>query len=255
MAAYAETMNKSDVNKRDKINRVDKRRERVFYTGMAVALVITVFAGFSRTFYLRPKFHPEPLIPLLILHGIVFSSWLALLVVQTTLVAANRTRIHRRLGIAGMVLAVLMISIGTFTAIVRAKLFVAPPGTGSPLAFLTIPLGDMLIFGLLVGSAFYFRNRVDIHKRLILLATIGILPAAVARLPFAFVEQGGPLVFFGLADLFIVPCLIYDLVTRGRPHRATVIGGALIVISQPLRIFIGGTHAWIAFATWLTQWS
>ena len=255
MAAYAETMNKSDVNKRDKINRVDKRRERVFYTGMAVALVITVFAGFSRTFYLRPKFHPEPLIPLLILHGIVFSSWLALLVVQTTLVAANRTRIHRRLGIAGMVLAVLMISIGTFTAIVRAKLFVAPPGTGSPLAFLTIPLGDMLIFGLLVGWAFYFRNRADIHKRLILLATIGILPAAVARLPFAFVEQGGPLVFFGLADLFIVPCLIYDLVTRGRPHRATVIGGALIVISQPLRIFIGGTHAWIAFATWLTQWS
>jgi len=255
MAAYAETINKSDVNKRDKINRVDKRRERVFYTGMAVALVITVFAGFSRTFYLRPQFHPEPLIPLLILHGIVFSSWLALLVVQTTLVAANRTRIHRRLGIAGMVLAVLMISIGTFTAIVRAKLFVAPPGTGSPLAFLTIPLGDMLIFGLLVGSAFYFRNRADIHKRLILLATIGILPAAVARLPFAFVEQGGPLVFFGLADLFIVPCLVYDLVTRGRPHRATVLGGALIVISQPLRILIGSTHAWIAFATWLTQWS
>jgi len=251
MAAYAETINKRDRNSRGQ----NKRRERVFYTGMAVAFVIVVFAGFSRTFYLRPKFHPEPLIPLLILHGVVFSSWLALLVIQTTLVAANRTRIHRRLGIAGMVLAVLMISIGTFTAIIRAKVFQAPPGSPSALAFLTVPLGDMLIFGLLVGSAFFFRHRADTHKRLMLLATIAILPAAVARLPFAFVEQGGPLVFFGLADLFIVPCLIYDLVTRGRPHRATVIGGALIVVSHPLRLLIGNTHAWLAFATWLTQWS
>ena len=113
----------------------------------------------------------------------------------------------------------------------------------------------MLIFAILVGLAFYFRRQVDTHKRLMLLATIGILPAAVARLPFAFIEQYGPLAFFGLSDLFIVPCLIYDLITRGRPHRATILGGALIVLSQPLRLIIGGTNAWIAFATWLTQWS
>jgi len=33
-----------------------------------------------------------------------------------------------------------------------------------------------------------------------------------------------------------------------------VIGGALIVVSHPLRLIIGGTHAWIVFATWLTHW-
>jgi hypothetical protein len=48
--------------------------------------------------------------------------------------------------------------------------------------------------------------------------------------------------------------LIFDIITRGKPHRATVIGGALIVASHPLRLIIGGTHAWIAFATWLTHW-
>ena len=231
-----------------------KRRERLFYTGMAVAFVVTVFAGFARTFYLRPHFQTQPLIPLLALHGIVFTSWIALLLTQTTLVATKRTRTHMRLGVAGGLLASLMIVIGTVTAIVRAKGPSPVPGV-NPLSFLTIPLGDMLVFAILVGAAFYFRRRADTHKRLMLLATIAILPAAVARLPFAFIQQYGPLAFFGLSDLFIVPCLIYDIVTRGRPHRATVLGGALILISHPLRLVIGNTHAWLIFATWLTHWS
>jgi hypothetical protein len=245
MAAHAETIN---------TQRQSKSRERLFYIGMVTAIVITVFAGFSRTFYLRPYFQTQSLIPLLILHGGVFSSWIVLLVTQTTLVAAKRTRTHMRLGIAGGVLASLMVVIGTVTAIVRAKGPSPVPGV-NPLSFLTIPLGDMLLFAILVGAAFYFRRRADMHKRLILLATIAILPAAVARLPFAFIQQYGPLAFFGLSDLFIVPCLIYDIVTRGRPHRATVLGGALIVISHPLRLVIGSTHAWLVFATWLTHWS
>ena len=231
-----------------------KRRERLFYTGMAVALVITVFAGFSRTFYLRPMFHPEPLMPLLYVHGFIFTLWIALLLTQTTLIATQRTRTHMRLGIAGMLLASLMIVIGTVTAIVRAKGASPIPGV-NPLSFLTIPLGDMLVFMILVGSAFYFRRRLEIHKRLMLLATIAILPAAVARLPLSFIQQYGPLAFFGLSDLFIVPCLLYDISTRGRPHRATVLGGALIVLSHPLRLIVGNTHAWLAFATWLTRWT
>jgi len=245
MAAYAETISKQ---------RQSKSRERLFYIGMVIAIVITVFAGFSRTFYLRPYFQTQPLIALLILHGVVFSSWIMLLVTQTTLVATKRMRTHMRLGIAGGLLASLMILIGTVTAIVRAKGPSPVPGV-NPLSFLTIPLGDMLVFASLVGAAFYFRRRADTHKRLMLLATIAILPAAVARLPFAFIQQYGPLAFFGLSDLFIVPCLIYDIVTRGRPHRATVLGGALIVISHPLRLVIGNTHAWLVFATWLTHWT
>ena len=245
MAAHAETVS---------TQRQSKSRERLFYIGMVIAIVITVFAGFSRTFYLRPYFQTQPLIALLILHGVVFSSWIVLLVTQTTLVATKRMRTHMRLGIAGGLLASLMILIGTVTAIVRAKGPSPVPGV-NPLSFLTIPLGDMLVFASLVGAAFYFRRRADTHKRLMLLATIAILPAAVARLPFAFIQQYGPLAFFGLSDLFIVPCLIYDIVMRGRPHRATVLGGALIVISHPLRLVIGSTHTWLVFATWLTHWT
>src|SRR5690349_6990835 len=172
MAVYSEVIG---------AQRQAKFRERVFYTGMAVAILITVFAGFSRTFYLRPYFQTQTLIPLLILHGIVFSSWIVLFITQTSLVAARRTRTHMRLGIAGGVIASLMLIIGTTTAIVRAKGPSPIPGV-NPLSFLTIPLGDMLVFGILVGSAFYLRRKPDVHKRLMLLSTIGILPAAIARL-------------------------------------------------------------------------
>jgi hypothetical protein len=230
-----------------------RRRERLFYTGMAVAVVITVFAGFARTYYLRPYFSAPPLMPLLHLHGMVFTSWLVLFLTQTTLVAANRTDVHRRLGIVGALIAVLMVVVGTATAIIRAKQGATPPGGPPPLVFLVVPLGDVLVFACLVGAGFYFRRRADVHKRLMLLATISILAAAIARLPFAFL-QAGPPAFFGVTDLFIVACLLYDLAARGRVHRATALGGLLIVASQPLRLMIGGTHAWVAFATWLTQW-
>lgn len=231
-----------------------RRRERLFYTGMAAAFVLTVFAGFARTYYLRPYFGTASLSPLLHFHGVVFTSWLVLLLAQTALVAANRTGTHRRLGVAGAVLAALMVVVGTATAVIRAKVVEVPPGSPSPLVFLTIPLGDMLVFAALVWAGFYFRRRADVHKRLMILATVAILPAATARLPFAFIQQVGPLAFFGLADLFILACLAYDLYARGRPHRATVLGGLLIVVSHPLRLVVGNTQAWLTFAEWLTQW-
>src|SRR5205814_8334530 len=126
--------------------------------------------------------------PLLYVHGFIFTLWIALLLTQTTLIATKRTRTHTRLGIAGMLLASLMIVIGTVTAIVRAKGPSPVPGV-NPLSFLTIPLGDMLIFAILVGAAFYFSCRIDTHKRLMLLPTIQFLPAVVGRLPFAFIHQ------------------------------------------------------------------
>lgn len=233
---------------------VNRRRERLFYTGMSVAFLLVVFAGFARSYYLKPYFGTPPaLTPLLHLHGLIFSSWILLLLAQTALVAAQRTHIHRRLGWGGAVLAALMIVVGSTTAVVRAKIVEVPPGSPSPLVFLAIPLGDMLVFALLVGAGFYYRRRADVHKRLLLLATIAVLPAAVARLPFDFIQQSGPLAFFGLPDLFILFILVYDLIARGRPHRATIWGGLLVVVSHVLRLPVGHTQAWLSFATWLTD--
>ena len=230
-----------------------RRRERFFYIGMSIAVLITVFAGFAPTYYLRPYFNTAPLMPLLHLHGLVFTSWLVLFITQTMLVAAHRTDIHRRLGIAGGVIAVLMILIGVTTAVIRAKQGATPVPEVSPLSFLVIPLGDMFVFAILIGLGFYFRRRPDVHKRLMLLATIAILGAAIARLPFAIMKAGPP-AFFGLTDVFVLTCVFYDLITLKRVHRATALAGLLIVASQPLRLMLGGTNAWLSFAAWLTHW-
>jgi hypothetical protein len=231
---------------------IRRRRERWFYVGMSIVVAITVFAGFAPTFFLRPYFTSAPLMPLLQVHGLVFTSWIALFITQTVLVARHRTDIHRRLGILGGVIASLMVLIGGATAVIRASQGAVPVPGASPLSFLVIPLGDISLFAILVVAGFYYRRRPDVHKRLMLLATISILAAAVARLPFS-IMQAGPPAFFGLTDLFIVTCVLYDLITLRRIHRATVLAGLLIVASQPLRLLLGGTHVWLVFAAWLTH--
>jgi hypothetical protein len=227
------------------------RRTRRFYVGMAVAIALTVFAGFSRTYFLKAYFGTPELTLLLHVHGLVFTLWVLFFLLQTTLVATGRTYLHRKMGIAGAVLATLVFVLGIVTAVARTKGGAAPIPGGSPLAFLAIPLFDMLVFGMLVGAALFYRRRLEAHKRLMTLAMIALLAAPIARLPLPLLSAGPP-AFFGLADLFILALLVYDLTTRRRIHPATIWGGLLIVASQPLRLMIAGTAAWMSFAAWLT---
>jgi hypothetical protein len=230
----------------------NRRRTRRFYVGMAIAIAITVFAGFSRTYFLKAYYGTPELSRLLHLHGLVFTTWVLFFLVQTTLVAAGKTYLHRRMGVAGAVLAALVVVLGTTTAILRVKGGAAPIPGVSGLSFLAVPLFDMLVFAILVGSALYFRRRLEVHKRLMTLGMIALTSAPIARLHFPLLPPGPP-TFFGLTDLFIVAMLIHDLVTRRRIHPATIWGGLLLVASQPLRLMISGTSAWLAFAGWLTR--
>jgi hypothetical protein len=108
------------------------------------------------------------------------------------------------------------------------------------------------MFSVLVTASLYYRHQSEIHKRLMLLATIAILTPAIARLPFAFLANG-PLAFFGLTDLILLACVFYDVVSRRRLHPAYLWGGLVLVASQPLRPAVGGAVAWLAFARWLTH--
>jgi len=81
---------------------------------------------------------------------------------------------------------------------------------------------------------------------------IALLPAPIARMPFFLPLPPGPLTFFGLADLFIIPLLIYDVTSRGKVHPATIWGALLLVASQPLLLMLSGTPAWLAFAGRIT---
>ncbi len=227
------------------------RRDRLFYTGMAITAALVVFAGFAPTYYLKGAFGGRPLSPLLHGHGLIFTSWILLFVLQTGLIAGRRTPLHRRLGVSGGALAVAMLVAGTMAAIDAARRGFTPPGGPPPLTFLIIPLGDLVVFSALVAAALYRRRQPQTHKRLMLLATLALLTPAIARLPG--IAAIGPPAFWGLTDLFIVACFVYDRVTIGRIHPAFKWGGLFVLVMQPMRLILGGTGPWLAFAQWLTR--
>ena len=231
--------------------------DRLFYGGMAIAMGLTVFAGFAASYYLRlldggPKatLTGGPFTGLVHLHGALFTAWVLLFIVQTALVSSRRVAVHRRLGVAGGVLAAAMVAAGTTIAIATAARGSAPPGA-DPLAFLIIPLFDMVLFATFVGLALALRRDKEMHKRLMLLAYVSIIVAAVARLPGVLAI--GPPAFFGLSFLFVVAGMIYDFVSRGRVHKAYLWGGALILVSVPVRLAISATGAWRSLAELLTR--
>lgn len=223
-------------------------RRGYFFTGLSVAMFVIVFVGFSRSYYLKAVFGTPALPALYHVHGALFTTWMLLMILQPALVAAGRTPLHRQLGAAGGVLAAGMAAMAFFVSIDQGRRGAAPPGM-SALAFMAVPLATVVVFPALVGAALWWRQFPATHKRLMLLATMELLPAGVGRWPV--LNQYGPLAFFGGADLAIVALLAYDRITTGRFHRASVWGGAFLVGSQVLRVLITATDTWQAFARWL----
>lgn len=222
--------------------------QRVFFTSMPIAMAVAVFVGFAPTYYLKTAYGTPALTPLYHFHGLLFSLWMALIVSQPALVAARRVNLHRRLGAIGGVLAAVMVLTALAVAVDLGRRGAGPPGV-PPLSFLAVPLATVIVFPVLIGAALAWRRQPETHKRLMLIGTLELVPAGIARWPG--LAAVGPLAYFGVTDLFLVAMLLFDLATRGRPHPATIWGGLFLVASQVLRIVISGTGPWLAFAGWL----
>jgi hypothetical protein len=230
--------------------------DRIFYTGIATVMALTVFFGFGQTYYFRlmsgtaATLSGGTITPTIHLHGLVFSSWVLLFLVQTILVASRKVAVHRTLGYASLALAATMVIVGVKTAIESAARGAAPPGA-DPLAFLVVPLTDVTLFTGFYSAAVLKRRTRETHKRLMLLAYVSIITAAIARLPGILAM--GPPVFFGLSFLFVVAGVVYDKVSRGWIHPVYLWGGGLIALSVPGRLALSTTGAWRAFAEFLVR--
>lgn len=228
-----------------------RAREHRFFTGMGLAALLIALIGFAPTYYLRSFSGREPLTTLVHLHGAVATAWLVLYVAQSSLVAVGRSDLHRRVGPLGAALALLVVLVGYLTAIEAARKGVTPPGGPPPLAFLAVPLGTILSYAVLVGHALHWRRRRDTHRRLMLLATIALLPPAFARM--RWLGPGGPPVAIGGTCLLVLVCMTWDRRVHGRVHPAFLWGGGLLMLSLPLRFALTRSDAWMAVARWLTR--
>jgi len=144
-----------------------KTSERKFYSRMALFLVFLVMLGFGPSFYLRgvvPAYpRPNPTLPpAVILHGSVFTLWMALIVVQTQLISARKHAVHMNLGKLGMLLAILMIPVMYMTAVWQVARANQPPFT-DPLTWTIVPLAVIIPFAILVWNGWEHRRDVQFH--------------------------------------------------------------------------------------------
>lgn len=230
------------------------QKDRRFYSVMVLSGMAAVFAGFSRTYFLKAWTGTPALSPLVHVHGAVFTLWLVVLLLQVRLVVTNRIAVHRRLGVAAGVLSAAMVVLGYAITIDGARHgFMGVFSRGSvpfrdPLAYTVLGIGDIALFALFVGLGLWHRRRADTHKRLMMLAMISLLSAALTRLPI------GPAripVAFSTLGLFVLAGPIHDWRTRRRVHRVYVWGGLLIAAAAVARPPLGNSAVWHHVARWL----
>jgi hypothetical protein len=243
---------------------------RWFYVWMAGACVLIAFGGFAPTYWMQLA--PATFVgsPLLHLHGLLFSAWTLFFLLQTIFVATGRVSSHRAWGMLGISIATAMLFVG-FAAADEVLIRRLEAGFGDRArAFHIVSTSMAALFGVFVATAIACVRRPEVHKRLMLLATITVLPPAIARVFYAVnvgiqaglrPGLGGPrtvesVLLPGLvADLLIVAAMAYDWRKRGRVHPAYLIGGGVIVAVQFLRAPLSTTQGWYAIADFLARFS
>lgn len=220
-------------------------KERLFYSGMALLIFASVFVGFAPTWFLRGHFGTAPpLKPLVLLHGTLMTSWIALFVVQAGLISARQHKVHMRLGLATVALGAAIVVVGLLTAARQPF----PPG------FFTVPFLDIVAFAVLLAGGFAARRDPQTHKRLMLCATAVMLQPGVARIAFipSTTMLGGYLTT-AIAFLLATPLLAWDYVQRGRPHKGTLIGLGVLASDQLIGFVIGRNETWLRVAGWIVR--
>ncbi len=241
-----------------------------FYVNMAAACLAVAVLGFAPTYWIPMMQGTLNVSPITHLHGLFFYGWTALYLAQAWLVRDRKLTRHRELGVIGVSLATGMCFVGLAAAIGTLKKFEPTPMADAARAFSVVPVTGIAFFAVLVAVALAKVKQPEVHKRLLLVATVSLLNAAVGRWFAVFLAPpipdalqgaiGPPPVAISLmpalvADLLIVAAMIHDKRTRGRVHRAYWIAGGALVAVQVLRVPLSATRAWSRVAELLVALS
>ena len=230
-----------------------RKYDRQFFLAITILLLAVVAIGFAPSYYLAGVFRAPLPSPMVHVHGAVFSSWMVLLLVQTGLISAKRIGWHRNLGVAGFLLAGVMVAVAILTAADLAARLKAVPNSEPVLSFLVVPFVDAFNFAVLAGFAYALRKNPTAHKRLIIIATAGISGAAFFRWHVAILFHDG-YAAYAASYVFLLLLATYDLWSTHKIHRATIWGSAFLVFMEQISRFIGPSAPWHAFAHWVQSW-
>src|SRR3954471_4921494 len=237
-----------------------------FYITMAAIFVAIAFGGFFGTYWLQVARGTFTGSPLLHLHGLLFSLWTLFFLSQATLVAKRNLRQHRAWGMLGISLATAMLFTGMMAAIEGLHERIDAGYGDAARAFAIIPITGILLFAAMVAAAIANVRRPEWHKRLMLVATAGILQAPIARFFFLAATGGGPgmrpaigppfpiersIIPGVLVELLVVAAIIHDWRGNGRVHPAYWWGLGALMAVHGLRPVIGYSEGWYRFTDFL----
>jgi len=230
-----------------------------FFFWMAAAMTCVIYGGFGISYWAPMATGSlRPVAPVVHFHGLFYFLWMVLLVAQPTLIARGNVALHRSMGMVGVMLGTGLVIFGSIVTVLNVKaLMVTPEGLPEfwyPLMWLSV--FALVNFGILFTLAIKNVRDSAAHKRYMMLATVAFIGAGINRF-ISFVLNIGPTEFspfwliYLATDVFIVALVAYDFRTLGKPHRATLGGSGLIILTQVLHPIVVHTAWWIDATHWM----
>ncbi len=228
-------------------------QERRFYAVASFALLVVTAVGF-RAFVLHGEsafgaFTPQ-IVGLIVIHGLAMLGWVALLLVQSLLIVTGRRRLHMTLGRLGAGLAALIVvaglAAGTLSVHFNPALY---DDFGGPRYFLAIMVSEMVTFGALVAAGVGYRHRPEVHRPLMLLATLSLMGAALARWPhLAWLRTvvNGNVWAMTYGQMLVLGAALFALhaaMTR-HAYRPYVVAYSCLAAVSLLTVAVGCSAAW-----------
>ncbi len=212
-----------------------------YFLAAHIALFAIVLVGFSPTFFLRGAFGNVPLPTRLVVHGAILTLWFSVCVVQAWLVHRRQIPWHRRVGRAAACVAAAVLVSGLVVTSGMAATLTSPRDPR-----VIVVMGNclsLLLFASFVSAGILLRARADVHKRLLLLASVAIIGPAFGRFPLWPIFAGGldAAVLYGNGGVAVLltSLVAHDVVTARRIHATTAIGVVAIVTKIAVAVMLG----------------
>lgn len=216
---------------------VKQKSDHIFYPALAALISAIGFAGFSFTYFgpiIGGSYPPGGVA--LHIHGWSFFLWYLFFPLQALLIARRKRALHMMLGRLSVALVVVMTLTGVVVLTVRVE---EAMRVGAPQVWLLY--GPLILSNLVMFVVFYaagirmaINNRMEAHKRLLIVASAIALGAGFFRL-ILFLSGFHPLSLpagtLG-CSLFIIIGVAYDRFTRGSVHPVYWIGLVTLVVVE-----------------------
>jgi hypothetical protein len=233
--------------------------DRWFYVAVTILVMLVNVVGFSPSLVnTSTRTVPLPLTAIDLAHALVSVAWLLVFLVQVTLVASGRLKVHRQLGVFGVLLSAAFIVVTWFMLVEGARRGfdlsgdLVPGGTPVEPGMFLAPAGTLIPLGAFVGAAVWYRRRSAVHKRLMMLALLSSTGAPIAHVVGHW-PAFGPYVLTGGTAILFLPA-IRDWVWQRRIHPVSVWGGIFVTVWVPVCIgALPQTAVWRNFAAWVVQ--